>query len=141
MNQAQTQDEHDKLLVLSDPEEPYDQDSGIQEIYDSMTNMSLQEMANHIQNMWETLVSHHHICNNRMVIMDQTEQSVQNTWAHLEYLDIMVNLCYGKTEGITTFNNGADTCVLGLQLKITDVKEGRIANLYGFNLAYAKKKD
>ena len=97
-------------------------------------------MANHIQNMWEAPVSHHHICNNRMVIMDQTEQGVQNTWAHLEYIDILVNLCYGKTEGLATSDNGVDTCVLGSQWKITAIKEGQIANLYGLDSAYAKKK-
>ena len=68
-------------------------------------------------------MSHHYLGNNNMVIMDQTEQGVQNTQAHLEYLDILVNLCHGKTESIATLDNRLVTCVLGSQWKITDVKD------------------
>ena len=64
------------------------------------------------------------------------EQSVQNTWAHLQYLDIWLIFVMVRQKVLP----GVDTCVFGSQWKTTNVKEGRIANLQSFDSAYAKKK-
>ena len=38
-----------------DPEEPFDQESYVQEIYNSKVNMMVQEIVSQIQNVWDRL--------------------------------------------------------------------------------------
>lgn len=59
---------------------------------------------------------------------------------HLNYITHLAHFIKGDHDHLTIADGGADTCVLGSGWRMHKVYKHCVANLYGFNSAYTKKK-
>ena len=70
---------------------------------------------------------------------DETTDVDVDVRAHTGFYDVIARLVKGNNVNISTSDNGADTCVVGIGWKIV-IKTTRKANLVGFDSNYARKK-
>ena len=85
--------DNDRTDRSTDPEEPYDQDEPRNGILNSMAHLTLQEFTERMQDMWEIQDDQHNIRMSQTSTVSSTDKSIIKTRAHIEYLDVMAQLC------------------------------------------------